>query len=192
VPGWGRGWGFVVAAALSTCGPPPVAPVPAAEDGGGGEAASESAAPEVPAAEAFRSVLAALAGGSARAARNFVPAGGRLVVATAICRGPLGRVRCDEREVDAERRRVTDELLGPWQEVAAQAAAADPAFASGTAPVRCAESAPPRWSCSIDLSLGSDACRGDRKATVEAILLRDGEVWWLERLGLSQEILVCE
>ncbi|NMC72700.1 MAG: hypothetical protein GYA57_21965, partial [Myxococcales bacterium] len=142
--------------------------------------------------EPFRSVLAALAGGSARAVRNFVPAGGRLVVATSICRGPLGRVRCDEHEVDAERRRVTDELLGPWQGVAAQAAAADPAFASGTRPVRCVESAPPRWSCSVDLSLGFDACRGDQTATVEALLLRDGETWWLERLGLSQEILVCD
>lgn len=188
--GWGRGWGFVVAAAaFPACGPPPVAPVPPPEDAGVVEAAAEAA---VPAEEPFRAVLAALAGGSARAVRNFVPTGGRLLVSTDICSGPLGAVRCNEHEVDAERRRVTDELLAPWQGVVAQAAAADPAFAPETQPVRCAESAPPRWACSAVLSLGSDACRGNHTATVEAVLRRDGDDWWLERLGLSQEILVCQ
>jgi len=193
VAGWGRGWGFVVAAAaLFGCGPHPVAPAAEPGDAGVVETPSVSADPAAPAEVAFRSVLAALAGGSARAVRAFVPVGGRLVVASAICRGPLGRVRCDEHEVEAERRRVTDELLRPWQDAAARAAVADPAFGAGGSRVRCAVTAPSLWSCSAELSLGFDACRGDQTATVEAVLRGEGEAWWLERLGLSQEILVCE
>ncbi|MBN1770099.1 MAG: hypothetical protein JXB32_02465 [Deltaproteobacteria bacterium] len=187
--GWGREWVFVVAAAVSACGPPPVVPAPAPEDATAVE--TTAVEPTAAADEPFRAVLAALVGGSARAVRNFVPTGGRLLVRTDICSGPLGRVRCNEHEVDAERRMVTDELLAPWQGVVAQAAAADPAFAPETQPVRCAESAPPRWTCSTVLSLGFDACRGDHTATLEALLLRDGDDWWLEQLGLSQEILVC-
>jgi hypothetical protein len=199
----------VAAAAQLACGPPPVTPTPGAGDAGAADAPPFDAPVEPPAAEAggepeaaaepaspaeepFRAVLAALAGGSARAVRNFVPSGGRLLLRTDICHGPLGRVRCREHETDAERRTIGDEELAPWQGVLAEVAAADPGFSPAMQPVHCAEAAPPRWSCTTELRLGFTQCRGDYTATVDAVLLQDGAEWQLERLGLAQEILVCE
>lgn len=185
---------MVAAAALLACGPPQATRTPEPADAASDEPSGPDLAAESGSAadESFRGVLAALAGGSARAVRNLVPAGGRLLLRSNICSGPLGRVRCNEREIDAERRRVDDELLGPWQAVAAEAAAADPAFASGAQSVACDGTAAPRWSCRAELELGFDPCRGDHTAIVEAVLVQDGEQWLLEQLGLSQEILVCQ
>jgi hypothetical protein len=188
----------VVAAALLGCGPPPATPTAgpadgaAAADGAVAGPPADGAVPASPADEPFRAVLAAVAGGSARAVRNFVPAGGRLLLYTNICRGPLGRVRCGEHEVDAERRRIDDELLASWQGVLVEAAAADPGFVPETQAVRCTESASSRWSCTTVLALGFTQCRGNYTATVDAVLVRDGDDWWLTRLGLVQEILVCD
>jgi hypothetical protein len=178
------------AAAWSACGPPPAAvEAPGSADG---SAAGDPASVEADhsADDPFRAVLAALAGGSARAVREFVPAGGRLVVLTDICQGPIDRMRCGEHEVDAERRMISDELLAPWQDAAAMAVAAAPGGSLDAQAVSCTESRA-TWTCSTVLALGFDACRGDQTATIEAVLVRDGEQWWLERLSVAREILIC-
>ncbi|MBI5500131.1 MAG: hypothetical protein HY907_07795 [Deltaproteobacteria bacterium] len=205
----------VVGGALAACGPPPATPIPgsgvatgdagAANEAGPGDASSaeveedfaadpapEEQAPS-PAEAAFRRALEALLSGSARAVRELVPAGGLLVLASNVCRKPLyGVGTCHQERVEAERRRIADEVLAPFQDLLARAAQADPGFRVDALAAECTAGDGARWTCRAELPLGNDACRGDRRAPVRAVVLDGGESWVLVELGYEEEILVCE
>ncbi|MBI5489659.1 MAG: hypothetical protein HY905_20160 [Deltaproteobacteria bacterium] len=201
--------------ALAACGPPPATPVTASGgasgDAGGAEAAvpadvsveeaaaeaSAEAAPEEsgpsPAEAAFRQAMEALLSGSARAVRELVPTGGLLVLTSNVCRKPLyGVGTCHEERVEAERRRIADEVLAPLQDLLARAAQADAGFRVDALDADCTEGEGGRWTCRAELPLGSDACRGDRRAPVRAVVLDGGDSWILVELGYEEEILLCE
>jgi len=205
---------FVAVAVLWSCGPPPRAPV--AEEGEAGleagagpttDALPEPAAdgenpgdapaatvPAGPGEAPFRDVLAALASGSARAVRGFVPGGGLLRLRSRICRQPLyGVGTCRDEQVDAERQQIDDEALAAWQDGLARAGAAGAPFSTSSVPVRCAGGgAAGRVECSTVLPLGVGACRGEQSATVGAVLQDAGESWALIELSYEEQTLVCE
>jgi hypothetical protein len=208
---------LALAAPLAACGPPPASPAapPALVDAGpadgpaaaepevpaaGPDAAPErvedgdDCAPEVedPAAAAFRSVLGALAGGSARAVRSFVPPDASLVLVEHVCTMRVGAGRCEDRRVDAERRRIGDEVLARWQDAFGLAAEADRDFDAAALAVRCAPPAEGRVECSAEVPLGVDPCRGEPRAVVRAVLEPAEPAWRLVELGYAEEILVCD
>ena len=207
--------GGAIAAALAACGPPPATPATAiggaSGDAGGtdaavaadapvAEAAAEAPAEAVPeesgpspAEAAFRQAMEALLSGSARAVRELVPAGGLLVLTSNVCRKPLyGVGTCHEERVEAERRRIADEVLAPFQDLLSRAAQADAGFRVDAIDADCTEGEGGRWTCRAELPLGSDACRGDRSAPVRAVVLDGGDSWILIELGYEEEILLCE
>lgn len=205
-----RGSGIVaVVALLTSCGPPPVAPQP---DGGAGPSdagvgaerdvaddqatveAETAVAPIVgPADEPFHGLLSALASGSARAVRALVPSGGLLVLTSRVCRKPIyGLVNCVDERLEAERRRITDQVLAPVQDLFRRAREADDAFAPDALAIRCVEGGGQRWSCSTELPLGHDACRGDRRVPLRAVFVDAGDAWSLVELSFEEEILICD
>ena len=206
-----RGSGIVaVAALLASCGPPPVAPQP---DGGAGPSPADAepsaadanapletapapdAPPASPADELFRQVLGALASGSARAVRALVPSGGLLVLTSHVCRRQVsGASDCRDERVEAERRRITDEVLGALQDLFRRAAAADAAFSADALDFGCAvDGTGLRWTCTTRVPLGrDDACRGDFAAPLRAVVLDGRESWSLVELSFEEEILDCD
>ena len=197
-------WGFLSAAIA--CGPPPSTSTPAAGaaslDAGGADAeaapdpvfdgAVEEAEP-APVEVAFRRVLAALLEGSARGVREMVPGGGLLVLSSNVCRKPLyGVGTCREERVEAERRRIDDEVLAPFQELLSRAAGAGDGFAIDELAATCTEGEGRRWRCGAELWLGADECRGDQRVPVGAVLLDGGDGWVLVELTYEESILVCD
>jgi hypothetical protein len=195
---------------LLACGPPPSTsnPVPNGTAGDvGGASADASPAPMFdasveeavpapspsPAEASFRRVLAALLEGSARAVREMVPAGGLLVLHSNVCRKPIyGVGSCREERVEAERRRIGDDVLAPFQDLLARAALADGGFGIDALGAGCAEVEGRRWRCATELWLGTDACRGDQRVPVAAVLLDGGEEWVLVELSYEESILLCD
>ena len=200
-------WGLLAAAVA--CGPPPSTSTPSA-GGTTGDAEAEAEPPAAPALEAaveeaeppaapspaeaaFRRVLAALLDSSARAVREMVPAGGLLVLSSNVCRKPLyGVGTCREERVEAERRRIGDEVLILFQDLLARAARADGGFAVDTLAASCTEAEGRRWRCAAELWLGTDACRGEQRVPVGAVLLDGGEQWVLVELSYEESILLCD
>jgi hypothetical protein len=154
--------------------------------------AAAPASPDDPAAAAFRELLAAFATGTARAVRALIPADGMLVAATNLCRRPIyGVGTCREERAEAERQRVTPELLAPWLELFAAVASAG-AFASDAFPVSCASGDDGARICESTVIYGSDpACRGEMRATVRARLRAARDRWIPVEIGYEEEILLC-
>jgi hypothetical protein len=105
-----------------------------------------------------------------------------------------GAADCRDERVEAERRRITDEVLAPLQDLFVRAAAADASFSADALEVACvADGTGRRWTCSTRVPLGrDDACRGDFSAPLRAIVLDAVESWRLVELSFEEEILDCE